>query len=58
MLQQEMDSSEVDQALADAQAQLSERDSRIASLETEVRTHTLPHTCLILGCILPQACID
>lgn len=42
VLQQEMDSSDLEQAIADLQAQLSERDSRIASLETEVhfRFHT------------------
>lgn len=39
VLQQEMESSEYEQAVADAQAQLSERESRIAALETEVRSH-------------------
>lgn len=36
VLQQEMDSSELEQMIADLQAQLSERDSQIAALETEV----------------------
>ena len=44
VLQQEMDNSELEQAAADIQAELSERDSRIASLETEVRIPP-PLTC-------------